>query len=146
MTDAGGATWTATTYTSDEGQCLEIAGQDSGEAGSVIGCGEPTDGSFHVGQGGVDIDGTFYRVVYGTSPKSATDVKVTLKTGSVVPAGSSVVTNGVWFAVYPGTATDPDADVDTVHLKDAAGAVVDSASPPAISAYARAAAALQATQ
>lgn len=126
-----GIGWTASTYTSSLGNCLEIgAGQES-----VGGCGPSAPGSFTWGIGTVEVGGTDYNVAHGYAPADAASLKVVLADGSSLPSSQTYVGDGVWFAAYPATVGQQGDDVSKVELLNAAGDVIASASPPSISAY-----------
>lgn len=126
-----GIAWTASTYTSSLGNCLEIgAGQES-----VGGCGSSAPGSFTWGIGTVEVGGTDYNVAHGYAPPDAASLQVVLADGSSLPSSQRYVGNRVWFAAYPATVGQQSDDVSKVELLNAAGDVIDSVSPPSISAY-----------
>lgn len=123
-----GTEWTAWTYTNAEGRCLEI---DAG-SGSINTCGSP--GSFTSGVGGLEVGDTWYVVLHGFAPAAAASAQAELKDGVEVSAKQSFVGRGVWFLVYPATATDPADDPATVEILNNAGEVIDTATPPSLSA------------
>lgn len=131
----GGVRWTAYTYTSPRGRCLEVAAR----TGSVGGCGSRS--SFTWGLGGLHVGHTWYAVADGFAPPAAASARLELADGSTVPPAQTYVRHGVWFVVYPATATATARrdDVTRIELLDTNRDVVRAATPPPISAYARAA-------
>ena len=130
-----GVRWTAYTYTSPLGRCLEVAAR----SGSVGGCGSRR--SFTWGLGGLQVGRIWYAVANGFAPAAAASVRLELANGSMVPPAQTYVHNGVWFGVYAATATAAARrdDVTRIELLDRNGNVVRVATPPSISAYVRAA-------
>jgi hypothetical protein len=129
----GGVEWTASTYTNALGHCAEVGSSE----GSVSGCSSTASFTWSVGD--VSVGDTEYRIAQGLAPAGAATARVELGDGSTVSPTRSYVGKGVWFVVYPAVLGAAGDDVSRIQLLDAAGEVVDSATPPAISDYERAA-------
>jgi hypothetical protein len=132
-----GVTWTASNYRNNTGACVEIAGASASGSGSVGGCGITRATSY--GIGGLDVGGTYYRIVYGRAPAGAAAIRVNLVGGSEAPTVARFAGRGIWFAVYPAAVGDASFDVEQVSLLDSSGSVLDRGRLPRISAYERAA-------
>jgi hypothetical protein len=123
--NVGGINWSLVSYDSSDGPCLDVyANVDPKAAPGQSGCGTP-DGPFQWSIGGLDVDGEWYNIAYGTTVKGSVTASIKSSDGTL----NLDVIKGSWLSVVPGERMD----YASVTLEDGSGKPVASVEFPSIS-------------